>query len=136
MITRESVLKWLDQTSRKQTWLAQQCGVSKQAVSNWLREKNPQSISASAALKIQRLMAEDEAKRQAAQPHNLVLEFNTLENRNIEEAARRRNETRTAWAKRTLNEIAEIEVADLHLKVAEDSGQYKTPKRSGGSAGK
>jgi transcriptional regulator with XRE-family HTH domain len=109
-VTKETVLKWLSDSRRSQTWLAQQCEVSKQAVSNWLRDKNNQPISAAAELKIRALMTEDAAAAQSAPPHNLVLEFTDKEYEPIEQAALANRETVRDWAKRLLNEAAGLNV--------------------------
>lgn len=112
-ITRSIVLEWLEQERRSQTWLAEQCGVSKQAVSNWLREKNPQAISAAAQLIITRLMAEDAAKSDAKPLQNLVLEFEDAQFEKLEKAALANRQTVRDWSKEILNGIASMDVADF-----------------------
>lgn len=105
-VTRESVIEWLSKEHRSQSWLASQCDVSKQAVSNWLREKKPQAISAAAEIIIRQLMEEDAARDQAKPPHNLVLEFGDEEYEPVEKAALEHGMTIREWAKRILNEAA------------------------------
>jgi hypothetical protein len=112
-ITRETVLKWLEDQRRSHTWLAEQCGKTIQAVSNWLREKNPQAISASAKITIAKLMAEDAAANEAKPPHSLVLEFNDDDYESIENAALRSNKSIRNWAKDTLVGIADVDVVAL-----------------------
>ncbi|MBK1884170.1 LexA family transcriptional regulator [Luteolibacter pohnpeiensis] len=109
-INRDSVNKWLADMHRSQVWLADQCGVSKQAVSNWLREKNPQQISASAQITIRSLMEEDAVAQQAKPPHNLVLEFSDSEYAPIERAALKAGMTIREWVKTTLNDIVDMDV--------------------------
>jgi len=91
-ITRDTVLQWLEEERRNQTWLAEQCGVSDQAVSNWLREKNSRPISAGAQITIRRLIEEDAAEKAAKLPppvisQNLVLYPTREQYRQWEEAA-------------------------------------------------
>jgi predicted transcriptional regulator len=112
-INRDTVNQWLIEQRRSQTWLSEKCGVSKQAVSNWLRENNPQQISAVAQITIRSLMEEDEASAQSAPPHNLVLEFDSLEYETIENAALKQQVTVREWAKKTLNAAAEIDAETI-----------------------
>lgn len=112
-ITRDTVVEWLKKNHRSRAWLAKQCRVSDQAVSNWLREKNSQAISAAAEIKIRALMAEDEAKGEATPPQNLVLEFTDKEYTSIEQAALARGITIREWAKRLLNDASEMDVNEI-----------------------
>lgn len=105
-IDRNTVNRWLDRQRRSQKWLAVQCSVTEQAVSNWLREKKPRPISATAQIIIRTLMEEDAAASQAGPSHHLVLEFADDQFEAIEQAALKNNETARQWAKRTLNDIA------------------------------
>ena len=111
--TREAVIQWLAENHRTQTWLAEKCGVKDQAVSNWLREKNPRTISASAQIIIQRLMEEDAAKSQAKPPHNLVLEFNDEDYALVEKAALGKVVSIREWAKQILNDVASMSDAEF-----------------------
>ena len=121
-INRQTVLQWLKNERRNQTWLAEQCEVSKQAVSNWLREKNPQAISSAATIKIHELMEADAAGSRPRPLQNLVLEFQDDEFAAIGRAALATNELIPVWAKRVLNEIVNENVADLAKRVqASDS---------------
>lgn len=138
-VTRETVLAWLETTRRSQTWLADQCGVSKQAVSNWLREKNPQPISAAAQISIWKLMEADQATPAEKPAQNLVLEFTDEEFATIGRAALASNELVPQYAKRVLNEIAGEDVARLadeyrgrqqSLRVAEDPKPYRTAQKT------
>lgn len=132
-ITRETVLEWLTSERRSQTWLAEQCDKTVQAVSNWLREKNPQPISASAKLIIARLMQEDEAMKKIA-PQNLVLEFSQEDFDAICRAAQNHRQLPREWAQHQLSEIAHLDVEAIGamLKfspmVAEDPAIYGTQK--------
>lgn len=130
-VTRESVNQWLAETRRSQTWLAEQCEVSKQAVSNWLREKNPQPISAEAKLKIMVLFEEDAAKAQARPQQNLVLEFTDEEFTAIENAAVRAGIGPREWARCALNEAAEADMEALaaEFKATPSRGPVTYPKR-------
>lgn len=112
-ITRETVNHWLETERRSQAWLADKCGVTDQAVSNWLRVTNPRPISAAAQITIRALMDEDFARNQAKPPHNLVLEFSDEEYTPIERAALQSSETVREWAKRTLNEASTIDLTKL-----------------------
>lgn len=58
-------------------------------------------------------MEEDAAALQAKPPHNLVLEFDDAEYAAIEQAALLKPETVREWAKRVLNEAAEIDAAEF-----------------------
>ena len=137
-ITKELVINWLEKERRSRSWLAEKCQVSKQAVSNWLSENNPQGISASAQLIIQKLMEEDEAAAAAKPPHNLVIEFNDEEYQPIERAALRSGQSIREWAKDALNDIAGADVTSIYqrikdqesqrLAVAEDPAQYDQTK--------
>lgn len=123
-ITRETVNAWLETERRSQSWLAEQCELSKQAVSNWLREKNPVPISASAQIIIRRLMEEDAAKTQAKAPQNLVLEFKQADFDNICKAAAALGQLPREWAQFQLSEIAALDVEALAEKL-------KRQKRNG-----
>lgn len=112
-ITRDTVLEWLAKYHRPRTWLAKKCGVSDQAVSNWLREKNHQPISAPAIIKIRSLMEEDAASSQAKVPHNLVLEFDDNEYAPVEKAALDQRMTIREWARTVLNEAAAMSDEDF-----------------------
>lgn len=109
-ITRETVNQWLEHNRRSQKWLAEQCGVSDQAVSNWLRESNHRPISAAAQITIRRLMDEDAARQQAAPLQNLVLEFEGDQFGAIEQAALAGRQTVREWAKDVLNGAATMDV--------------------------
>ena len=117
-ITRDTVIQWLEAERRSQTWLSKQLGVSVQAVSNWLREKNPQTISASAQITIRALMEEDAAKSAATPPHNLILEFTDEQYGPIEQAALASKETVREWAKRILNQASEMTCEEIDSLVA------------------
>lgn len=54
--TKEEIKKWLKTSRKSREWLAEQCGVSKRQVDNWLSSARP--VPAKAILIIQRLMAE------------------------------------------------------------------------------
>lgn len=112
-ITRDTVHQWLKKERRSQTWLAEKCGVTVQAVSNWLRENNFQPISAAAQITIRALMEEDAAASQATPPHSLVLEFDDEDYAVIEQAALQKPETVREWAKRTLNEAADADMREI-----------------------
>jgi hypothetical protein len=129
-VTRESVMEWLSNHHHSQTWLAKQCGVTKQAASNWLRDKNPQAISAAAELKIRALMAEDAIKSQAKPPHNLVLEFSDADYGLIEQAALKGNTTVREWARETLNEAADLEASKFVQWVADQASTRYPAKKS------
>lgn len=108
-ITREAVLQWMVQERRSNTWLADQCGVTKQAVSNWLSEGSPRPISSSAQIIIRRLMEMDAAASEAKPPHTLVIEFEDDDYSAIENAALQSQQTIRDWAKDTLLTIAEVD---------------------------
>lgn len=129
-ITRDSVVQWLESIRYSQTWLADKCEVSKQAVSNWLREKNPQPISAAAKIKIRSLMDEHVASQKAKPPHNLVLEFLDAEYEPIEQIALRSGKTVREWAKMALNQAASLDVDRFvaELQSDESSVVQFTPK--------
>lgn len=112
-IDRDTVTQWLERERRSQKWLAKQCGVTDQAVSNWLREKNPRAISDKGKIIIRGLMEEDAAREQSKPAHHIVLDFNDSDFEAIEKAALRENETVRQWAKRTLNGIASVSAEDL-----------------------
>lgn len=80
-------------------------------------------------------MEEDAAKSAAKPPHNLVLEFDDAQYGPIEQAALASNETVREWAKRTLNDAANIDVREFAAdlipldRVAEDPTPYRfTPR--------
>ena len=120
-IIRDTVIKWLTEKNKSQSWLAEKCSVSDQAVSNWLRENNYRPISATAQITIRKLMDEDTAAALAAPPHTLVLEFNSKQYAPIEQAALQNHETVREWAKRTLNEATE---ADMKTVVEKRNGTH------------
>ena len=120
-IIRDTVIKWLTEKNKSQSWLAEKCRVSDQAVSNWLRENNYRPISATAQITIRKLMDEDTAAAQATPPHTLVLEFNSKQYAPIEQAALQNHETVREWAKRTLNEATE---ADMKTVVEKRNGTH------------
>jgi hypothetical protein len=100
-------------------------------VSNWLREKNPQPISAEAKLKIMVLFEEDAAKAQARPQQNLVLEFTDEEFTAIENAAVRAGIGPREWARCALNEAAEADMEALaaEFKATPSRGPVTYPKR-------
>jgi hypothetical protein len=120
-IIRDTVIKWLTEKNKSQSWLAEKCRVSDQAVSNWLRENNYRPISATAQITIRKLMDEDTAAAQATPPHTLVLEFNSKQYAPIEQAALQNHETVREWAKRTLNDATE---ADMKTVVEKRNGTH------------
>lgn len=107
-LTREAVLEWLERTRRSRKWLQEQCEVSKQAVSNWLREKNPQSISAAAQIKIAELMSADsEAEKELLDIINIEIspeKFDTWNKAALDEGLIIRD-----WAIKSLDELARVE---------------------------
>ena len=54
--TKNDIKKWLKVSKRSREWLAEQCGVSKRQVDNWLSAARP--VPAKALLIIQRLMTD------------------------------------------------------------------------------
>lgn len=54
--TKEDIKKWLKSSGKSREWLAEQCGVGKRVLDNWLSAARP--VPAKALLIIQRLMAE------------------------------------------------------------------------------
>lgn len=54
--TKEDIKKWLKVSGKSREWLAEQCGVNKRQVDNWLSAARP--VPSKAILIIQRLMAE------------------------------------------------------------------------------
>lgn len=130
-IDRTTVNQWLADHRRTREWLADHCEVGVRAVGNWLNMKGEaRPIPAQHQLTIRRLMEEDQAAAEAKPLQNLVLEFEKADFDQLQAAARKKNEYVTDWAKRTLNEMAKYEVAELHSLVAEEAPAYKT-KRTG-----
>lgn len=121
-ITRETVNQWLEDNRRSQIWLAEKCSLSKQAVSNWLRDKNPVPISSSAQIIIRRLMEEDAAKTQSKAPQNLVLEFAQADFDNICKAAAALGQVPREWAQFQLADIAALDVEALAAKLKRQKG--------------
>lgn len=138
-VTKETVLEWLNEQRRGQGWLAEQCGVTVQAVSNWLRDKNSRSISSSAQLVIGRLMREDQAMNQPAS-QNLVLQFSQEVFDSICLAAQKSHQLPREWAQDQLCEISKVDVESVakaikysmqefpQSKVAEDTTEFSTGK--------
>lgn len=112
-ITRDTVNQWLTDQRRNQSWLAEKCGVSDQAVSNWLRENNFRPISSSAQITIRSLIEEDAAASQSRALYNMVLEFSNDQYSAIEQAALVRPESVREWTKRTLNDAAGVNIKEL-----------------------
>lgn len=133
-INRETVNQWLEKYHRRPSWLAEKCSVTVQAVSNWLREKNPRQISAPAQITIHSLMEEDRLSELAKPPHVMVLEFDDDEYANIEKAALQTPETVRKWAVRKLNEAATIDVEAVAAQIAasEKSESSSTSGSRGG----
>lgn len=133
-ITRELVLEWLEKERLPQKWLASELGVTDQAASNWLREKNPRPIPGEHQIKIRSLIEESASKSAVKPPHSLVLEFDDADYGDIEQAALREGITIREWAKQKLNELADLDVEELarelrgtitpFAKVAEESPAY------------
>lgn len=100
-ITRQSIRRWLLETGHSQKWLAESLNVSSQAVSNWLRPKNPQNISSRAANAIYALMETDRAKSDfgAKMPLQIVLDFSEEEFSILEQEALDKKQTLRDWAK-------------------------------------
>jgi len=134
-VTRETILKWLEEANHSREWLAKKQGVGSAAVSNWLREKNPRPIPAKAVLIIKTLMEVDLAKKQVSNsmPQNLVLEFRKDNFESICKAALRENKTPKDWAETSLNDLAGKDISRLASEiplVAEDSAPYGEEKTS------
>ncbi|HEX7261883.1 MAG TPA: S24 family peptidase [Luteolibacter sp.] len=112
-ITRETVNEWLEaHPGRGREWLAEQCGVGVAAIGHWLNKKgDARPIPAEHQITIRKLMEEDAAASQAKPPHTLVLEFDDSEYAAVEKAALKTPETIREWAKRLLNEAADLDVA-------------------------
>lgn len=114
-VDRETVNQWLEEHRRDRQWLADQCDVGVAAVGHWLNMKGTaRPIPAQHQLTIRRLMEEDEAAKQAPPLQNLVLEFEPEEYAAIERAALADPpESIREWAKRILNEAAELDVIEF-----------------------
>ena len=84
--TKEDVKKWLKVIGRDREWLANQCGVSKRQVDNWLSSSI--NIPAKAILVIQRLM-----NGEAESSPRIVIDFTDEEWDIICEAAKAHKET-------------------------------------------
>lgn len=54
--TKEDIKKWLKDSGKSREWLAEQCGVGKRVLDNWLSAARP--VPSKALLIIQRLMTE------------------------------------------------------------------------------
>lgn len=113
-ITRETVNQWLEDNRRDRDWLAKKCDVGVAAVGHWLNKKgDARPIPAEHHITIRALMEEDAASAQSTPPHNLVLEFEGPDYDPIEQAALASGVTVREWAKRILNEAAEIDTPAL-----------------------
>lgn len=117
--TRETVLKWLESKGHKRSWLAESCEVSKQAVSNWLREKNPQAISANAQLKIRQLMELDEKESKENPSNQLVMNFDSDEFERIELMAHKCGQPLRKWAESVLNSASKMSIKDILTLIGE-----------------
>ena len=119
-ITRETVNQWLDDTRRGREWLADQCGVRISAVGNWLNKKgDARAIPAEHQITIRRLMDEDAAAQSAKPPHALLLEFGDADYSAIEGAALSARQTIREWARDTLIDAAQMDVAAVAAKLGE-----------------
>lgn len=129
-IDRDTVKDWLSRTRRPQTWLAKQCGVKDQAISNWLRSSNPRKIPKAALNIIRRLMEEDDARAQVTPTVPLLLQFEDGEYTDIERAALKRGLSIREWAKQRLSEIATEDMRAMAEKIrsANDAPQLPQPR--------
>lgn len=135
-LTRDTVLQWLEAERRSQAWLAEQCGVSDQAVSNWLRSNNSRPISAAAQITIRALIEADAAEKAAKLPplpitQNLVL-YPSREQFNAWNAAFKHSEAETLeeWATEGIDRMAKALIYSQQWPknaAAEPTPPYGTP---------
>ncbi len=111
-MTKETLIRWLEQCGHSNEWLAEKCQVKVKTVSSW---RSDRPIPAKAVLIIRGLMDADEAMEEArANPRqNLVLEFENEEFSRIETAAKFHNQTTREWAKETLMGMADKDFAEI-----------------------
>lgn len=107
-LTKESIKEWLaSHPSRDRTWLAEQCGVSKNTVNNWLSTSI--AVPAKASRLIENLMRADLEAARSAQPtpdQNLVLEVRPETFDRYNRAALARQMIVREWAITVLDEAA------------------------------
>lgn len=133
-INRETVNQWLDSgpAERDRQWLADKCGVKVSAVGNWLNKKGEaRPIPIEHQVTIRKLMDEDAAKAETKPPHNLVLEFDDRDYAEIEQAALHEGLTIREWAKRRLNELADLDVEPLAASLDPSIARFPAPSQVG-----
>lgn len=103
---KERIKQWLRAQLRSRSWLAEQCGVKKRTVDNWL--SSPQAIPAKALRIIERLMSSDADKPDASGvPDNLlILSVNQERFTAYNRASLAEGMTIADWALHALDEAA------------------------------
>ena len=130
-MTKETLIRWLDQCGHSNEWLAEKCQVKTKTVSSW---RSDRPIPAKAVLIIRGLMDADEAMEEAkANPkQNLVLEFDNEQFSRIETAAKFNNQTTREWAKEALMSMADKDFNEIY----EMGGRGEVPHFLKGQANK
>ncbi len=147
---KEEIKAWLKKTNRDRYWLAEQLGISKKAVDNWL--SSPKEIPLGKQKLIERMMQEDEAaeaqRRLQLLPQSQIfsIEVDLPTFRAYSAAALAAEKTLEHWAIAELNAAAEHAAAQTPghanithfsassqvnsetLKVAEEPTSYRTDK--------
>lgn len=114
-MTKETLIKWMDEHKHTVEWLAEKCNSSINTVRSW-RSNRP--VPKHAVITIQALMQSDKAKEEARkeEKHTLKLEFSNDEFNDVCDAALKSQMRPHEWAVDRLNKLSLQEMAEL-LKV-------------------
>ena len=130
MTTKTEIKHWLRSAKLSRTWLADQCGVKKNTVNNWLSTKI--SIPERALIQIERLMARTEKElADSLEPthQNLVLEVDVPTFERWSRAALKKGEIVTDYCHNAIEDAAHRDLHESKIErlplAAEDPVQYR-----------
>jgi len=134
-MTKDNIKTWLKRSGRDRAWLADQLGVSKKTVDNWL---SVQDIPEAKLALIQRLHADDLAaaarQTQLSEPTNQIfsVEVDHARFRRYNAAAASQRKTMEQWTIQTLDhavETARTTTAPESYRLNEPPTQYATESK-------
>ena len=108
-LTARDIVSWLKGMGRNRAWLAENCGVQKRTVDNWLSSNRP--IPQKALLIVQGMMGaqSDLESIEEASQQNLVLHFSEAEFESICHIARLHSTSPRKWVEAEIHKIIHSE---------------------------
>jgi len=108
-LTARDIVLWLKGMGRNRVWLAENCGVQKRTVDNWLSSNRP--IPRKALLIVQGMMGaqSDLESIEEASQQNLVLHFSEAEFESICHIARLHSTSPRKWVEGEIHKIIHSE---------------------------